>query len=158
MTKETHHEHAAHHRLFFENASFPFLALILFAGIYFLSAQFLLSPATDIRNSQILEIFSDYHKFFGIGMALITLIGTYILYGIFAAVTLMRFAVMKPLLLFLGYAPWAAFGFQLMFREVGRVDITRAIIHYAGLPLLVSGSLLSLLAIAWMIICFRRLA
>ena len=153
------HRHAAEVRtFFFENASFPFLALLIFSGVYFLCAQILISPATDIQNAQIMEIFSTYSRFFGVGIALITLIATYLVYGLFAAVTLMRWSVMKPVLLLLSYAPWTIFGFQLMFREVGHVDIARAIIHYMGLPLLISGGFLCLLAVAWIVLSVRRAA
>ena len=134
--------------------SMPFLALLLFAGLYF--AAFRLFPASvaDIDGEKIIAPFQRFGPYGGVAVGLVSMVGMYILYIFRALFRLNRFRFSAPLVLMLGYAPWAAFGYQLAYREPRYAMIARAIISFVGKPLLYAASAMVVLGLAWFILNF----
>jgi hypothetical protein len=134
--------------------SMPFLALLLFAGLYF--ATFKLFPASvaDISSERILEPFQKYGAYGGVAAGLLSMLGMYVLYIFRALFRLNRFRFSAPFVLMLGYAPWAAFGYQLVYREPRYAMIAKAIISFTGKPLLYAGSTMVVFGLTWFILNF----
>lgn len=80
-------------------------------------------------------IFIKYGLFMGIGVGLIIMILSYILYGILALVRLTKFKLTNLILNFLAYLFMLIFGFELVFLENRYTTLANAIIAYIGYPL-----------------------
>jgi len=131
--------------------SMPFLALLVFAGLYF--AVFKLFPASvaDIDSERILAPFQKYGAYAGAGVGLLSMLGMYIVYIFRSLFHLNRFGFSAPFVLMLGYAPWAAFGYQLVYREPRYATIAKAIISFMGRPLLYASSAMVILGFLWLL-------
>ena len=117
----------------------PFLVFLLFAGLFFAGTKVFPANVADIYNEQVLSLFPKYVPFAGFAFGFLSLLGMYILYALRGLFGLKGSRLAMPLLLFLGYAPWAAFGYQLAFREPRYAMIAKAIIEFAGKPMLLAG-------------------
>lgn len=126
------------------NAIVPFLSLLVFAGLFFGYTQYFPPVTDDINNSQILGIFQQYASYAGAALGVLSMILMYLLY---------LFRLRSPgLLLILGYVPWLAFGYDLVYVEPRYAEIAKAIISFLGEPMLYSSAVMVGLGLLWFII------
>ncbi len=130
-------------------ALMPFLAFLLFAVLFFAVTKVFPADTAGLDN---IGLFQKYSPYGGATFGLLSMIGMYIVYGLCALFRLTRFRVTAPILLILGYAPWAAFGYQLVFREPRYATIAKMIIAFAGKPLLYTGGAIVALGLVWLLI------
>lgn len=119
-----------------------FLAALVFALLFFLVTQQMPADPSSITNSTIVTLFEQYTPYGGLVFGLLSLLLIALLAGIFRLVGLSKTRFSRPLMVTLGFAPWAAFGYQLVYREPRYATIAKAIIEYLGEPLLYAGSVL----------------
>ncbi len=133
-------------------AYFPLIALIIFAGTFYLS-QLLIAPSGDsISNSTILDIFEKYSGLFGIGLGFLSLLLCYVLIGIKKLVRIGKIAILNPLVLILSHLPWLLFAIQLKYKEPRYTDIAKAIIDFSATPMLYASIALIALATIWLLV------
>lgn len=115
-----------------------FLSSLLCAGIFWLVSTQMPADASTIDSYSITQFFDQYAAFAGAVMGLISLLGMLIAKGFLALFKTGKSRVTNSILIILGFAPWAAFGYQLVYREPRYANIAKAIIEYLGEPLLYS--------------------
>lgn len=133
-----------------------FLSALLFALVFFLVTQQMPADPSGITNSTMVTLFEQYTPYGGLAFGLLSLLLIALLAGIFRLVGFSRFRFARPLLVILGFAPWAAFGYQLVYREPRYATIAKAIIEYLGEPLLYAGSALVGVGILWFVVTLFR--
>jgi hypothetical protein len=132
------------------------LAALVFALLFFLVTQQMPADPTGITNSTIVTLFEQYTPYGGLAFGLLTLLLIAILAGFFRLVGLSKTRFSRPVLVVLGFAPWAAFGYQLVYREPRYAIIAKAIIEFLGEPLLYAGSALVGVGVLWLIVSFFK--
>lgn len=138
-------------------AYFPLIALILFAGTFYIS-QILLEPSgEEITNSMILDIFEKYSSLFGIGIAILSMITSYIIIGLKKLFRMGKFAILNPLVLILSYLPWLIFAIQLKYFENRYTDLAKAVIDYTSVPMLYASIGVLAISLIWFLIEFLKI-
>ena len=132
------------------------LAALVFALLFFLVTQQMPADPTGITNSTIVTLFEQYTPYGGLAFGLLSLLLIAILAGFFRLVGLSKTRFSRPVLVVLGFAPWAAFGYQLVYREPRYAIIAKAIIEFLGEPLLYAGSALVGVGVLWLIVSFFK--
>jgi len=122
-------------RSFINRPWWPFLAMILFAAVYFVAYQMIAPESTDISNLKILGIFDKYAQYFGFGLAFLSLLLWYVLYGLKSLLRLGKFRLVNSITYLLGLLPWGIFSYQMVFKEPRYTDIARAVIDHVAQPL-----------------------
>ncbi len=136
-------------RSFINRAWWPLLAMILFAGVYYVSYQMLSPAPTDIDSTKILDIFDKYAQYFGFALAILSLLLWYVLYGIKSLLRLGKCSLVNPLTYLLGVVLWGALAYQIYFREPRFTNIGRAIIDYVAAPLWYTCVVLAGVGVVW---------
>jgi|CXWL01.1.fsa_nt_gi hypothetical protein len=126
------------------SAGIPFLAWIVFSGIFYGYGKYFPAVTTDINNSQILNISQQYASYSGIIFGFLSMLLMYL----FFAFGLRR----SGILFIIGFVPWLAFGYQLAYREPRYAEIAKAIISFLGEPLLYSSAVMVGIGLLWFII------
>lgn len=113
----------------------PFLAFVLFSLLFAGFSVALKPDLTGISNGEMVDLFKKWTPLAGVAFGFLSMLGMYLirLFGF------RKFRLGGPILLMLGYAPWMAFGYQLAYREPRYATIAKAIIAFAGKPMLYSG-------------------
>lgn len=133
-----------------------FFSSLLFAALFWLiSFQYPADPGS-IDSYRIVEIFQQYAAFAGIVLGFLSLLLMAGLSGIFSLLGMGESRFKKPVVIILGFSPWAAFGYQLVYREPRYANIAKAIIEYLGEPMLYAGLALVGLGLLWLVISVFR--
>lgn len=119
-------------RRFLASAWFPFLTALVLAIATVGSLVWLKPTGEDIGNSQILEIVKMAAWGVGPVIGLLSLSLMFILNGIRRLTRLRKVAVLHPVVVLLGLAPFAVFAWQLVMNEPRYTPIARAVIDFAG--------------------------
>ncbi len=127
----------------------PFLAMLLFAALFFAATRMVPAQTAGIENARVIALFEKYLPLTGVAFGLLSLLLMYLLFGLKALLGMGRSGLGAPVVLMLGYAPWAAFGYQLLYREPRYAMIAKAIIAFLGQPLMLSGMAMTGLGLVW---------
>ncbi len=112
------------------------LAWIIYAATYFLVFKKMVKDVPDVTNWQLLDIAHKYGPFIGAALGLAAFLATEIVY-VFALLFRVKARRGMALLLTIpAYAVWAAFGYDLTYREPRYAEVAKAIITYTGKPML----------------------
>ena len=129
-----------------------FLAVLVFALVFFLVTQQMPADPSGITNTTIVTLFQQYTPYGGLAFGVLSLLLMGILAGVFRLVGISKLRFSRPLLVVLGFAPWVAFGYQLVYREPRYATIAKAIIEFLGEPLLYAGSALVGVGVLWLMV------
>lgn len=123
---------------FGQRAIMPFAAALFFA-LLFAGFSLMNKPDVSVIQSQaILDIFQKWSVFAGAAFGFLSMLGMY-LFWLFG---LRRLRLAGPILLLLGYLPWLAFGYNLVYLEPRYAAIAIAIILFFGKPLLYASAVI----------------
>jgi hypothetical protein len=131
---------------------YPLLAFLVFSVSFYLSQIYLSPTGEEITNSTILNIFEKYSAFFGIGLALLSMLLSYILILLKKLFRLGRLAILNPFVLILAYMSWLIFAIQLKYFENRYTDIAKAVIDFSATPMLYASIAVIALCIVWIFI------
>lgn len=129
------------------------LAWLVYAGAFFACSKFLVMPATDLTNYQLLDLGNKYAQFAGaaFGLASFLVIGiVYLLIRLFIKAPQRR--LVAHILTVLGYAPWLVLGYDLVYREPRYAQVAIAIIDYLGQPMFFSAAIVCGIALLGMVL------
>lgn len=133
-------------------AGFPFLALIVFAIAFAAVAKLFPADVRALSGEKIVVTVARFSFAAGAAFGLLSMIAMYILYGIGAVTRLAKSRVFMPLILIICYAPWAAFGYQLVYREPRYTTVAKILIDLAGVPTLYAGTLMLGAGVVWLML------
>lgn len=136
-------------RSFINRAWWPFLAMLVFAVVYYVSYKMIAPTPTDIDSTKILDIFDKYAQYFGFVLAFLSLLLWYFLYGIKSLLHLGKYSLVNPLTYLLGVFLWGGLAYQIYFREPRFTNIGRAIIDYVAAPLWYTCVVLVSIGVIW---------
>jgi hypothetical protein len=123
------------------------LAWLVYGGLFFTFSHYLVKPASDITNTEILHLFGTYTPFVGFVFGFLSFLVTGAIYLIVRAVLHRGSRAAASFVTVFGYAPWVMFGWDLVYREPRYVEIARAMITYLGKPMLYSAETVCGLAV-----------
>jgi hypothetical protein len=131
------------------------LAWGIFAVAYFAVAK-TIQPPTDVTNAAMLKYGGTFGAFAGVALGLLAYLATGLVYLIGRLFTGQR-RLVALLVSVLGYGAWLAFGYDLVYLEPRYAEVARAIITYAGRPMLLAGALTVGLCLLGAVGCTVRL-
>lgn len=138
-------------RSFINRAWWPFLAMLLFAVIYYLVYWFIGPAPEDIDSEKILNVFETYGQYFGFALAILSLLLWYVLYGIKSLLRLGKYSLVNPVTYLLGVGLWGILSYQIYFNEPRFTNIGRAIIDYVAQPLWYTCVVLAIIGGVWFV-------
>jgi hypothetical protein len=133
-----------------------YLSSVVYALLFLITSKVFPADPSSIDSYSIVQVFDQYASYAGLGFALLSLLLMLILTGIFSLLGLKKNRFKKPLLVFLGFAPWAVFGYQLIYREPRYANIAKAIIEYLGEPMLYSSLILMGFGVLLFVTAFKK--
>lgn len=119
-----------------------FLSSLIYALSFWGFSTLLVADSSSIDSYSIVQFFDQYAQYTGVGIAIVSLLGMLIGRLVLALFKLHKRRFTNSLLVMLGFAPWLAFGYQLLYREPRYANIAKAIIEYLGEPMLYSSIVL----------------
>jgi hypothetical protein len=134
------------------------LFCIIFVGIFYSGKSSAInnyneanSKVPSIRSfgadPMIKDLFVKYGALFGIGLGLIMLISSYLLYGISALFKLTKYKITMPIILLLVYGFWFLIALKLAFFEKGYTAWANGIIYFSGGQLFYSTLIIVIIAV-----------
>ena len=124
------------------------LVCVVFAAATALAYAGLKPSGEDIGNAEIFRIVSLAAWGVGPILGIVSLLLIGLLNLIRRLVRLREVAFLHPIVLLLGVLPWLAFSIELVFKEPRFTPIARAIIDFAGRPMLWGSLTATLLVVA----------
>jgi hypothetical protein len=131
-------------------------AWAVFAVAYLVFSKMMVQPPADVTNAKMLMYGGKYGSLLGIALGLLAYLATGLVYLIARFLTGQR-RLVALLLTAAGYGAWTLFGYDLVYLEPRYAEVARAIITYAGKPLLYAGALVVGLSLAGAVGCVVRL-
>ncbi len=133
-------------RRFLASAWFPLLTVLVMAGVSVAAYAMLKPTGDDVGNSQIVSVFKIVGWAIGPAIALLSLILIGILNLVRRIFQMRRVNILHPVVVLMGIVPWLIFSWVIM-DEPRFTPIARAIIDFAGRPMLWGSLVATLFAI-----------
>ncbi len=136
---------------FLYGKSIPLLFAFIFAFLFYYFSITQTPTTGEITSDEIVNIFENYSKFFGIGLAFLSTIIAYFLILIKKLIGIGKLKILNVVVVLLSYLPWLIFAVQLLYYENQYTNIAKAIIFYTGAPMFYSSIIVFSLSGVWLL-------